>query len=113
MEVYSYPGHAPGHISLFRPRDKVLIAGDAFVTTCQESAFSVMLQTRKLQGPPKYFTYNWTSAERSVKTLAALEPSIVATGHGKVMSGGRNAAIITSFGREFQSRGRAGNGEDM
>ncbi len=27
------PGHAPGHISLFRDSDKTLIAGDAFVTT--------------------------------------------------------------------------------
>ena len=27
------PGHTPGHVSLFREKDKVLIAGDAFVTT--------------------------------------------------------------------------------
>src|ERR1044072_7273048 len=35
---YHTPGHAPGHISLFRQRDKLLLAGDAFVTTNQESA---------------------------------------------------------------------------
>lgn len=81
------PGHSPGHISLYRERDGLLLAGDAFVTTCQESAFSVMLQKKELHGPPKYFTYNWTSAETSVKKLAALEPSIVATGHGKPMAG--------------------------
>ncbi|MBA4167831.1 MAG: MBL fold metallo-hydrolase [Chitinophagaceae bacterium] len=81
------PGHAPGHVSFFRQSDRVLIAGDAFVTTDQESALSVMLQKRKLQGPPKYFTYNWGSAERSVKLLAALEPSIAVTGHGKPMEG--------------------------
>jgi glyoxylase-like metal-dependent hydrolase (beta-lactamase superfamily II) len=86
-KYYHTPGHAPGHISLFRQRDKLLIAGDAFVTTCQESAFSVLLQTKELNGPPKYFTYNWQSAERSVKLLADLEPEIVATGHGKPMSG--------------------------
>lgn len=26
------PGHSPGHISLFREKDRALIAGDAFVT---------------------------------------------------------------------------------
>jgi glyoxylase-like metal-dependent hydrolase (beta-lactamase superfamily II) len=84
---YHTPGHAPGHVSLFRQRDRLLLAGDAFVTTCQESAFSVMMQKRELHGPPKYFTYNWTTAEKSVKQLADLEPEIVATGHGKPMAG--------------------------
>jgi glyoxylase-like metal-dependent hydrolase (beta-lactamase superfamily II) len=32
------PGHAPGHVSLFRQSDRALIAGDAVVTTRQESA---------------------------------------------------------------------------
>lgn len=84
---YHTPGHAPGHISLFRQRDRLLLAGDAFVTTCQESAFSVMTQKRKLQGPPKYFTYNWGSSGRSVKLLADLEPDVAATGHGRPMAG--------------------------
>ena len=81
------PGHAPGHISLYREWDKVLIAGDAFVTTVQESAIAVMLQKKKISGPPKYFTCDWLSAFRSVKQLADLEPSIVATGHGRPMEG--------------------------
>lgn len=84
---YHTPGHAPGHISLFRQSDRLLLAGDAFVTTNQESALSVLRQKRELNGPPKYFTYNWGSAERSVKILAGLEPQIAATGHGKPMAG--------------------------
>ena len=84
---YHTPGHAPGHISLFRQRDRLLLAGDAFVTTCQESAFSVLLQKREMHGPPKYFTYNWGSAERSVKLLADLDPQVAATGHGRPMAG--------------------------
>jgi glyoxylase-like metal-dependent hydrolase (beta-lactamase superfamily II) len=81
------PGHAPGHISLFRESDRVLIAGDAFVTTKAESAISVVLQTKKLSGPPKYFTYDWTLAKDSVKNLVNLEPEIVASGHGAPMHG--------------------------
>jgi glyoxylase-like metal-dependent hydrolase (beta-lactamase superfamily II) len=81
------PGHAPGHVSLYREGDKVLIAGDAFVTTKQESALSVAFQTRVVSGPPKYFTYDWTAAEKSVIDLAALQPKVAATGHGRPMRG--------------------------
>ncbi|TLV03966.1 MBL fold metallo-hydrolase [Dyadobacter luticola] len=81
------PGHSPGHISLWREKDKVLIVGDAFVTTKQESALSTMMQIKVLSGPPKYFTCNWEQARHSVEQLAGLKPEIVATGHGKPMRG--------------------------
>jgi len=86
-EYINTPGHAPGHVSFFRNRDKVLIAGDAFVTTKAESAMSVMFQKRKVSGPPKYFTYDWDAARVSVKKLAELNPRVVATGHGRPMAG--------------------------
>ncbi len=81
------PGHAPGHISLFRESDGVLIAGDAFVTTQQESAISVMLQTKVISGPPKYFTSDWEAAKSSVDKLIELQPKTAATGHGMPMRG--------------------------
>ncbi|MCW3081116.1 MBL fold metallo-hydrolase [Segetibacter sp.] len=81
------PGHAPGHISLFRESDGVLIAGDAFATTKQESAISVMLQTKVISGPPKYFTYDWQAAKTSVSELVKLQPKTAATGHGMPMRG--------------------------
>ena len=81
------PGHSPGHISLYRETDGVLIAGDAFVTTQQESFFSVLFQNKKISGPPKYFTYDWEQARQSLKILMKLEPEIVAAGHGKPMHG--------------------------
>ena len=81
------PGHAPGHVALFRDADRTLIAGDAVVTTKQESAPAVMAQRRELHGPPMYFTPDWVSAARSVATLAELEPEVVATGHGEPLRG--------------------------
>jgi len=81
------PGHSPGHVSLWRQRDKLVIAGDAFVTTKQESAFSVAVQKLELSGPPKYFTADWIAAAASVKKLRDLQPAIAATGHGKPMYG--------------------------
>lgn len=81
------PGHTPGHISLYRESDGVLLAGDAFTTTKQESLFSVLKQTQKISGPPRYFTCDWETAAESVNKLASLEPEAVATGHGKPMYG--------------------------
>src|SRR4249919_3403629 len=82
------PGHAPGHISLFREKDRVLIAGDAVVTTKAESAIGALMPGKPdIYGPPKYLTYNWKTAADSVRKLAALEPLMVASGHGNTMRG--------------------------
>ncbi|MCU1386046.1 MAG: beta-lactamase domain protein [Acidobacteria bacterium] len=80
-------GHAPGHVSFFRDTDRVMIAGDAVVTTRQESLFNVLLQRRVVSRPPAYFTPDWDTAGRSVRTIAALEPNVLATGHGQAMRG--------------------------
>ena len=95
------PGHAPGHVSLFRDKDRVLIAGDAIVTTVQESVMSVMMQKKKLSGPPKYFTYDWEAARNSVRAIADLKPEIIATGHGKPMSGPEMQAALHNLSRHF------------
>lgn len=81
------PGHTVGHISFFRDHDRLLIAGDAFVTTQQESIYSVVTQEQEVHGPPAYFTPDWRAAKQSVETLAALDPAIAATGHGTPMAG--------------------------
>ncbi len=64
------PGHAPGHISLWRESDRALIVGDAFVTTAQESLYAAATQSPEMHGPPQYFTPDWTSAKVSVERLA-------------------------------------------
>lgn len=81
------PGHAPGHVSLFRDGDRTLIAGDAFVTTKQESALAALTRTPMVCRPPAYFTIDWPAARESVRTLARLRPEVAATGHGVPMRG--------------------------
>jgi glyoxylase-like metal-dependent hydrolase (beta-lactamase superfamily II) len=95
------PGHTPGHISLFREKDKVLIAGDAFCTTKPESAFHALTHIPALSGPPKYLTTNWASAKLSVIKLAALDPEIVAAGHGKPMGGETMRKQLNNLSRNF------------
>lgn len=104
------PGHAPGHVSLFRDEDGVLIAGDAFVTTNQESVLNVMTQKRELNGPPKYFTTDWEAAFRSLKELADLEPSVVATGHGKPMAGPTMQDDLHRLARDFDTKAKPSHG---
>ncbi|MCW3073722.1 MAG: fold metallo-hydrolase [Flaviaesturariibacter sp.] len=95
------PGHSPGHVSLYRESDGVLIAGDAFVTTDQQSVISVLSQKKVLNGPPKYFTIDWGAAARSVKTLAALQPQVVASGHGQSMYGADVRKQLNKLTKEF------------
>ncbi|MFC4076783.1 MBL fold metallo-hydrolase [Salinithrix halophila] len=90
------PGHTEGHIALFRDEDRVLIAGDAFTTVKQESAWAVVTQRREVHGPPAYFTSDWEEAGRSVKKLYGLKPLAVATGHGIPMHGGE---LLRQLGR--------------
>lgn len=95
------PGHTPGHISLFRGKDGVLIAGDAFVTTMQESILAVATQKKFVCGPPKYFTPDWGAAARSVRDLATLEPNVITTGHGHAMYGDEARKELHKLAREF------------
>jgi glyoxylase-like metal-dependent hydrolase (beta-lactamase superfamily II) len=95
------PGHTPGHVSLFRDDDRTLIAGDAFVTTKQESASAVLTQRPELHGPPAYFTPDWSAARRSVEELAALQPQHVGTGHGPPMEGEQMLRNLEELARNF------------
>ncbi|RAI41290.1 MBL fold metallo-hydrolase [Rhodoplanes roseus] len=87
------PGHSAGHVSLWREADATLIAGDAFVTTRQESIYAAATQAPELHGPPMYYTPDWEAAAASVRRLAAMEPETVLCGHGRPMRGAgmRNA----------------------
>ena len=104
------PGHAPGHVSLFRPRDRVLIAGDAISTARQESAYAVLTQRQELAGPPASFTIDWDKAERSVATIASLQPLVLAAGHGEPMRGESLRDELAAVSRDFNRRVRPAQG---
>jgi glyoxylase-like metal-dependent hydrolase (beta-lactamase superfamily II) len=95
------PGHTPGHISLFRDEDRVLISGDAFITVDQESALAVLTQEKEVNGPPAYFTTDWTAAKNSVRKLAELKPSLVITGHGLPISGEKLTSELERLANNF------------
>jgi len=96
------PGHSPGHISLFRAGDKVLVAGDAFISVKQESALAVIMQQEEIHGPPTYFTTDWEEAEQSVRKLALLDPRITLTGHGVPMRGKELSVQLAHLCKNFK-----------
>lgn len=77
------PGHTPGHISLFREEDALLMAGDALTTMNMRDMGDMMSGKPVLNGPPEYFTPDWIEALKSIDKLAALRPQVLASGHGE------------------------------
>jgi glyoxylase-like metal-dependent hydrolase (beta-lactamase superfamily II) len=98
---YHTPGHTPGHVSYWRESDRTLIAGDAFITTAQESAYAVFTQAPELHGPPMFMTTDWAKARESVQFLADLEPELVITGHGHPMRGPQMREALHRLARDF------------
>lgn len=95
------PGHTPGHVSLWRAGDRTLVAGDAFITTRQESAYAAAVQQPEMHGPPMYYTTNWDDARASVELLASLEPERVLAGHGAPMEGEAMRSALRELARKF------------
>lgn len=99
------PGHSPGHVSFFRESDRILIAGDALITTRQERARDVWRQTAEIRPPPAYFTPNWHDAHASMERLRLLSPSVIAPGHGLPMPAEALHPAWEELIRNFQDRG--------
>ncbi len=83
FHVIETPGHTPGHISLFRPSDGVLILGD------------VIANVRSIPGhwglrePPRCFSCDPVTNRESARKLASLESSCICFGHGPPLYDGR------------------------
>jgi hydroxyacylglutathione hydrolase len=76
FKVLHTPGHAKGHISLWRESDRVLIAGDTLNT------MHPFFMKRGLREPLEVFTPDVAENRRSIKRQAALEPALLLVGHG-------------------------------
>jgi glyoxylase-like metal-dependent hydrolase (beta-lactamase superfamily II) len=95
------PGHTPGHVSLYREADRVLLAADAFATMNLDSWSAFLTRKRELSRPSPPFTFDWATTRRSIAKLAALEPKVLAAGHGLAMEGDHIAAELHHFTESF------------
>jgi glyoxylase-like metal-dependent hydrolase (beta-lactamase superfamily II) len=83
LEVIASPGHTPGHIAFFDVRDRALIAGDAFQT---RGGIAVSGDLRLLFPFVAMATWNKPAALTSAIALRALNPSLLAVGHGEAIN---------------------------
>lgn len=81
-EWIATPGHSPGHISLFRRSDRVLLAGDAFATVNMDSWIGLLSGKRSLARAGTPFNTDWEATAASLRELVKLRPSVVGCGHG-------------------------------
>lgn len=83
LEVLATPGHTPGHIAFLDIRDRAVIAGDAFQTLGGVAVSG----TFKLLFPlPAFSTWHKGLSLQSARKLLALQPSLLAVGHGRMLS---------------------------
>ena len=95
------PGHTAGHVSLFRDEDKTLVAGDAVVTVNMDKFSTMATMHQEFYKPPTPGTYDWIATRKSIKALASLRPSVVASGHGVPMTGPDVAEKLEQWGQDF------------
>ncbi len=88
LEVVATPGHTPGHIALLDTRDRTLIAGDAFQT---QGGVAVAGTFEWLFPLPAFATWHKGLALESARKLLALQPSLLAVGHGRLLSNPQEA----------------------
>ncbi|MCW3041582.1 MAG: beta-lactamase domain protein [Solirubrobacterales bacterium] len=77
--VLETPGRTPGHIALWRERDRVLLCGDVWLNMDMKTT------RRGLRDPARAQTIDREANRRSQARLAALQPAVVGFGHGPVL----------------------------
>ena len=102
-EWLATPGHSPGHISLFRPSDRVLIAGDAFATMNMDRWSGLVTGRRTLSRAGSPFNTDWEATRLSVKELAKLRPNVVGCGHGSPRSDPDLPSRLERFAERFRA----------
>lgn len=80
FRVVHAPGHQRGEVIYFRDSDRVAICGDVL----RNISFATGLPG--LKEPPGIFTLDPVEARRSIRKLAALNPSLILPGHGPAVS---------------------------
>ncbi|WP_088043706.1 MBL fold metallo-hydrolase [Bacillus sp. EAC] len=82
------PGHTPGSMAFLDQRTNAVIAGDAFSL---RGGFAISGQLRILFPFPSLATWNKDEAINSAKKILKYNPSLLAVGHGTMLSNPQNA----------------------
>lgn len=80
LEVVATPGHTPGHVSFLDTRDRAVIAGDVFTAV---GGLAVSSHFRLPFPLAAMATWNKAVDLESARALRALDPTLLAVGHGR------------------------------
>ena len=99
LEVVAAPGHTPGHVAFLDVRDRSVIAGDVFTTiggAAVASHFSIPFPLAAMA------TWNNKLNLESARALQALEPRLLAVGHGPALRD-PDAAVSRAISRAHRA----------
>jgi glyoxylase-like metal-dependent hydrolase (beta-lactamase superfamily II) len=82
LEVVATPGHTPGHMAFLDTRDRTLLAGDVFTTYVRAEVTNRLLQPFPLAAMG---TTDREEVVESARKLRALDPALLAIGHGPAL----------------------------
>ena len=99
LRVVTTPGHTPGSISLIDTRTNTMIVGDAFQV---RGGVAVSGTLKWLFPAPAMATWNKEVSIQSAKKIKAINPSVLAAGHGKML--GTPARLITQAIEQAERR---------
>jgi len=80
FRVIHAPGHAKGEVIFFRDSDRVAICGDVVRN------MSFLTAMPGVRQPPDEMSYDPAENRRSIRKLAAREPSLILPGHGPAIT---------------------------
>lgn len=82
LEVIATPGHSPGHVAFLDVRDRTLIAGDVFTTYGRAEVTNHFYWRFPFAAMA---TWNKETDRASAEKLRALDPPLLAVGHGPAL----------------------------
>jgi len=97
VEVLHTPGHTPGSICLYIPRQRLVIAGD------------VLAHSFGLRLPSKAFTVDLVQEIQSIKRVARLDFDVICFGHGSPIINKAHATIL-DFAKRVENKYKASSG---
>jgi glyoxylase-like metal-dependent hydrolase (beta-lactamase superfamily II) len=86
FRVLHFPGHAPGLIGLWRESDRVALVSDV-IYLVDSTKMGRPLPKGEASVPHPAWNWNHAKAKESIRKLAALEPTLVCTGHDEPLRG--------------------------
>ncbi len=96
FRVLETPGHTAGHLSFWRERDRVLVAGDVLAN------MQIWTGLPRLREPQRLFSLDPAMNRRSAWRLAELQPRLTCFGHGPPL---RDPRRLLEFVSRFQRSG--------